>query len=124
VPKPIQNFPLRRLTITITRLLTCIGLLTIQPTAAAAQPYYFTTATPTLTWTAVTWATGYRVEVETSTTFAAPYAFAGETDADARSITTAPLDDGVYYWRVAAQRPDGSWGTPSPVQSFTIDTDG
>jgi hypothetical protein len=90
---------------------------------AAAERNYFPTPSPILTWTTVTWAIRYRVEVETSATFNLPYTFEGEVDANVRSMLTDPLDDGVYYWRVGAQKPDGSWGW-SPVQSFTIDTDG
>jgi len=38
-------------------------------------------------------------------------------------ITTDPLDDGLYYWRVQAQKADGSYGGWSPVESFTVYAD-
>jgi hypothetical protein len=92
------------------------------PDEAAARNY-FTTHTPTLTWKPITWALGYRVQVNKSETFDLPYDFQGDVLASADSITTDNLDNGFYYWRILAQKPDGSWGNVSPIDSFTIDAD-
>jgi hypothetical protein len=98
-----------------------LALPLLSPSAAQTELHYFTTDTPTLTWTPVTWATGYVVQVENSTTFSAPYAFAGDAEAHEYSITTTSLNNGVYYWRVAARKADGSLAAWSAVQSFTVD---
>jgi hypothetical protein len=90
---------------------------------AAAERNYFTTHTPTLTWNTVTWALGYRVQMDKSQSFTDPYDFEGDALASADSITTDDLDNGFYYWRILAQKPDGSWDSISPVDSFTIDVD-
>lgn len=90
---------------------------------AGTERNYFTTHPPTLTWSPVTWAIGYRVQVETTATFAAPYAFEGDAPANEAFITTDPLPNGLYYWRVQAQKPDGSWGVFSSPDSFTIAVD-
>jgi hypothetical protein len=100
-----------------------IAFLPISLPTEAAERNYFTTHTPTLTWKPVTWALGYRIQVDESQSFAEPYDFEGDALASADSITTTHLDDGFYYWRILAQKPDGTWGNISPVGSFTIDVD-
>ena len=90
------------------------------PADAAAARNYYTTDTPTLTWTPITWATQYRVQVSKNKLFTGTPDFEGETVANVFSITTDSLDNGLYYWRVQAQRVNGDWGGWSPVESFII----
>ncbi|MEO8610965.1 MAG: SBBP repeat-containing protein [Chloroflexota bacterium] len=90
-----------------------------EPSQSVARNYY-TTDMPTLTWTPVTWATHYHVQVSKNKLFSGTPDFEGETDANGLSITTDALDDGVYYWRVQAQKADGDWGGWSLVESFTV----
>jgi hypothetical protein len=66
---------------------------------------------------------GYRVQVDKSQSFTLPNDFQGDALASADSITTDDLDNGFYYWRILAQKPDGTWGNVSPIDSFTIDAD-
>jgi uncharacterized repeat protein (TIGR01451 family) len=85
------------------------------------QRNLFTSATPTLTWARVSWATGYRVEVDNNSTFSSPEFVDNMLTADTFEVTTTPLADGLWYWRVSARRADGTWGTPSQPDSFVID---
>lgn len=68
-----------------------------------------TTATPTLSWAPYTDATGYHVQVSTSSTFAAGAFKLNADTADASaSIESPPLNRGTtYYWRVQALIPTG-----------------
>lgn len=83
----------------------------------------FTDDTPTLRWSRLSWAIGYRIQVDDSANFAAPLVFTTTTPSNVLSVTTTPLDDGRYYWRVQGQRDSNSWGAWSQVDSFTVDAD-
>lgn len=89
-----------------------------------AQPYRhrYETTTPTLTWTRITWAAAYEVVISTSPGLLNPVYRNTEVPPDLLpQITTPPLDPGLYYWRVRAQRENGAWGPWSTVDSFFID---
>jgi hypothetical protein len=83
----------------------------------------FTTRTPTLTWSPVTYATAYEVQVDTETSFAVPLIYqiiVGDT----LTLTIPPeyaLANGLYYWRVRARDVAGRWGGWSRVDSFVVD---
>lgn len=94
---------------------TCLGLTSALD--AAPLRNYYTTATPTLTWGAVSWATGYDVEVSRNNTFT-DKVFVGST-ANLSIITTA-LGDGTYFWRVRAKAP-GRTGNWSVIDTFVVD---
>ncbi|MEO8610967.1 MAG: SBBP repeat-containing protein [Chloroflexota bacterium] len=94
-----------------------------EPTQASTRNF-FATHTPTLTWTPIIWATHYHVQVSKNKLFTGILNFESQTAANVFSVTTTPLDDGLYYWRVQAQKPDGTWGEWSSVESFTVDSDG
>ena len=86
---------------------------------AAAPPLqnYFTTATPTLSWNRLTGVTQYTIQVSKSSLFT-PLAYPAVTvPASQLSVTTAPLPEGVYYWRVSANG-GGTWST---ADTFVID---
>jgi hypothetical protein len=83
---------------------------------------YRTTAKPTLSWNAVTWAAGYEVEVGRESTFAKPVF--GKDDLAAGTLSVAvgvALSNGVYYWRVRAKRDDDTWGGWSATDTFVVD---
>ncbi len=85
----------------------------------APQRNVYTTATPTLTWSLVTWAVGYEIEIDDDDDFSSPaYHNATLTTPE---VTLSELSNGVYYWRVRAQRPNGSWSSWSAVDSFVVD---
>jgi hypothetical protein len=77
---------------------------------------YFTTVTPTLSWNRVTGATNYAVQVSKSPAFTL-MAYSANVPANQLSVTTDPLDEGVYYWRVSANQ-GVTW---SAVDSFVVD---
>jgi hypothetical protein len=81
----------------------------------------FQTSTPTLSWSAVTWATGYEIQVDNNSTFTSPEYSSGLLPAGTLSQTTGPLADGTYYWRARARRADGAWGPWSTADSFIVD---
>lgn len=78
------------------------------------------TNTPTLTWGPVTWAAGYEVEVDNNSNFASPEFENSALGPNDLSVTTTPLPDGNYYWRVRARRENGTWGNWSKADSFII----
>ena len=86
-------------------------------TGAAPLRNYFTTATPTLTWNRVTGATRYIVQVSKSSTFAGTLPYTASVPANQLSVTTNPLTEGIYYWRVSANN-GVTW---SAVDSFIVD---
>jgi subtilisin-like proprotein convertase family protein len=83
----------------------------------------FTTGTPTLSWTRVSWAAGYRVEVSTNMNFSGALVYSFDTpDSSTLQTTITPaLTDGIYYWRVAARNATGALAAWSTVESFVID---
>jgi uncharacterized repeat protein (TIGR01451 family)/CSLREA domain-containing protein len=102
-------------------LWSAIWKFTIASPANGAPPVNLsTTATPTLTWSLVSWATGYELQIDTEASFQLPYADQQQVDAATLSYTTRPLTIGTYYWRIRAKKQDGTWGSWSHVESFTI----
>jgi hypothetical protein len=91
-----------------------------QAVGSAPIRNYFTTATPALTWNRVSFAIGYEIQVSKSSSFA-PLAYTTQANSSALQVTTTPLPDGVYYWRVRAQINATTWGPWSAVESFMVD---
>lgn len=88
------------------------------PQNAAPMRNLYTTNQPTLAWGEVSWAMGYMVEIADNPNFTAPYRY--EVGRDTFTLTTDPLADGLYYWRVRARKPDGSWGNWSGSDNFMV----
>lgn len=98
----------------------CIIAVNISAPAVAPITNYYRTNAVTLTWTGVTWATGYKIEVDDNADFMTP-AFTSPQEATVRSvIAILPLVDKDYYWRVGAKQADGTirWSTS---QKFRVD---
>jgi hypothetical protein len=100
-------------------------VFSINPSAVSASPKrdYFKTATPTLSWNRVSYATEYEIQVDNSTTFLGTLNYTDTFPPDVLFVQLPnPLADGVYYWRVRGLKgtqPPGAWST---VLSFSIDT--
>ncbi|HUN07214.1 MAG TPA: VWA domain-containing protein [Aggregatilineales bacterium] len=84
----------------------------------------FTTSTPTLTWTRITWAVRYEIEVHRNTTFTSlVYPLITVNGVNSLQTTLPALLEGVYYWRVRACDATrcGPWSTGG-VGVFSVDT--
>ena len=89
--------------------------------SAAPRANRYTLATPGLSWGRVSGAIGYEVQVAASSAFTAPLAFSAAPGASEYAVTTAPLPNGIFYWRVRARYPGGLNGPWSAVDSFVVD---
>jgi hypothetical protein len=83
----------------------------------APVPNRFTTSTPTLTWTPISWATSYTIEIYRSPAVSAAnlaYTNASIPGSATSHQVATPLDNGTYYWRVRAVGPSGpgNWSGP------------
>ncbi len=89
-----------------------------EPDAAPVRNSFDESA-PILTWSGVDWAAGYQIQIDDSATFSSPD-FTAEVESDVLEITL--LEDdlayGAYFWRVRAQRENGTWGNWSTVDEF------
>ena len=75
--------------------------------------------TPTLSWSAVTGADKYRLEVNTSSNFAGTVIY-DQNNLTSTSKTIGGLSDNIkYYWRVTALNSAGNTSDASSVFSFT-----
>jgi glucose/arabinose dehydrogenase len=93
--------------------------------AATSAPVrnYFVTGQPTFTWSRIVFATGYHIQIATTSTFAAGTIVYDTTVSGNTTLShqvATPLAEGVYYWRVAPLRADSSTGSYSPGQVFTV----
>lgn len=79
----------------------------------------FTTPTPTLTWTRITWAVEYEVQVDDLATFASPTTYSASSAAF--TLPNPGLTDGSYFWRVRGRDANGVWGAYSAAGTFVID---
>jgi len=86
------------------------------PLGGAPLRDYFTTPTPILSWNNVTNATGYVIQVSKSPLFTT-LAYSATAPINQFSVTTDPLSEGFYYWRVSANN-GLTW---SAVASFIVD---
>lgn len=96
-----------------------IGAVESDLTATSPQRAYYTQATPTLSWTAVPNAAVYVIEVDDDADFGSPI-YTAEGIADL-FVTTDPLPDDTYYWRVRMVNASGVPGMWSLVDSFVVD---
>lgn len=87
---------------------------------SAPVPHYFTVDRPTLVWQPLTWAYAYQIQIADNP------AFKDASIYDAGSgwqYMTPTLATGRYYWRIRAQRANGSWGTWGKTDNFIVDLD-
>ncbi|MBI5671603.1 MAG: hypothetical protein HZC41_26725 [Chloroflexi bacterium] len=80
----------------------------------------YDTHTPTLTWGPITWAAGYRLEVDNNNSFSSPEFVYDDAHNPTAFALTDYLNNGRYFWRVQAKRANGQPGAWSAVDSFSI----
>jgi predicted outer membrane repeat protein len=98
--------------------------ITLKASGATAAPvrYYTGTRTIALSWTPVSWASGYEIQVDTDAGFAAPRVYENTSlSAGTLSDTVTVPGNGTYYWRVRAKQANGTHApTYGPVQTFVV----
>jgi hypothetical protein len=99
-----------------------VGTLASSPTPVSdptASPVrnYITTNSPTLTWSSISWASGYQVEVATDIDFIQKVFTDYDLPADTLSVIVDPplTEKRIYYWRVCALNSNSAW---SQTQTF------
>jgi len=90
-------------------------------TAAGSAPYRnaFETPFPTLTWSRITGATSYGLEIDNNSDFSSVN-FRYEDIAAASFQVPDALPISVWYWRVRVKSADGNWGGWSVPDSFVV----
>jgi hypothetical protein len=106
-------------TLTVTTPINPTTVPTATPGATVARNF-FTTRQPTLTWSAVSWANGYELEISTDAGFLQLIPIFNPLPATPTSFLSPPLNDGTYYWRVRALDANGKPGPWSQTESFDI----
>jgi hypothetical protein len=78
-------------------------------------------ASVTLTWSAMSWATMFEVQIDENSDFGSPVYKNSSIGPGTLSVTTS-LADGTYYWRVRARKANGtSWSGWSSTGVFTVE---
>jgi hypothetical protein len=83
----------------------------------------YITHTPTLTWTLITWATAYQIQIDDNANFSSPiYTSALDTSGTLSHTVQVPLPNGTWYWRIRAFNSAGAPGPWSPAGTFTVES--
>ncbi len=80
---------------------------------------YFTSKTLVLSWSRVSWAVAYQLQVDDTTDFINP-AINQILPGSSLSATVTLPSSGTYYWRIRAQGANGLWSSWSIAATFTI----
>ncbi|MHA1973957.1 MAG: hypothetical protein ACTSW1_13245, partial [Candidatus Hodarchaeales archaeon] len=96
--------------------------LTAPTLSSPANNHLTNDQTPTLSWSSVTGADTYEVQIDTSSSFTDPLYYIKDQIASTSHIVQTPLIDGTYYWRVRACDSAYDFGPVSSYRSFTVDT--
>ncbi len=79
-------------------------------------------AAPTLTWTPISWAQAYHVQVAQDAAFTQLAYDNQALSAGTLQATPGTLPDGAYYWRVRARSAAAAWGWWSTAGMFLVDS--
>lgn len=94
----------------------------VSPDSSAPARNYYVINTPSLTWSRITGASTYEIQVDDTQTFSSQLDFTATVPSDQLSITTTSLTKGTYYWRVRACPVTGACGSWSLVDSFAVNS--
>jgi hypothetical protein len=117
--KPSLITPTLTFTPSLTPTSTSTPITPTSPPNATPAPFFFATHHPTLTWNRVSWAWGYRIEIDDDPAFGSPIS----ADVDAHTLTYmvgAELPNGAYYWRVQAKKNASDEDGWSAAQPFIV----
>ncbi len=93
---------------------------TSPPYATPAAPFY-PTRYPLLSWSAVSWAQGYEIQIDDNDNFMTLIVDVDDLPATSLSYTvTDQLPNGIYYWRIRAKKNSSEWGNWSSSVSFVV----
>ncbi len=98
----------------------CVAAMASSPADATPSRNIFTTHKPTLTWAAVTWATGYEIQVDNNQDFGSNEFHPAVLPASPLYKTTDDLPNGLYYWHVRAIDANNKPGAWSTTDSFVV----
>ncbi len=82
----------------------------------------YTTGSPTLTWSSITWAAGYEIQIDNAANFRSPEYSSGLIAGLSQTIPTT-LPDGTWYWRVRAVDDTGRPGRWTSAGTFTVESE-
>jgi hypothetical protein len=80
---------------------------------------YLSSKTLVLSWSKVSWAVAYQVQVDNSNDFSSTLIDRTLPSSALSTSVTLP-SGGTYYWRVRAQAANGGWSSWSVIATFTI----
>jgi hypothetical protein len=80
------------------------------------------TATPTLTWTPISWAQAYHVQIAQDAAFTRLLYDNDALAAGTLQATPGTLPNGAYYWRIRARSGAAAWGWWSTPGMFLVDS--
>ncbi|MCA9913457.1 MAG: S8 family serine peptidase, partial [Anaerolineae bacterium] len=82
----------------------------------------YTTGSPTLSWSAITWADGYEIQIDNAANFRSAEYSSSLIAGLSQTIPTT-LPDGTWYWRVRAVDDTGRPGRWSSTGTFTVESE-
>ena len=91
------------------------------PVFAAPVLNRFTSA-PALTWTPISWAQAYHVQVAQDPAFTRVVYNSDTLPAGTLQTSPGALPNGTYYWRVRARSGPAAWGWWSTTGTFMVDS--
>jgi Tol biopolymer transport system component len=79
---------------------------------------YYRVLPLTLTWTPVSWATAYEIQIAQNSGFAPTLSYSAMIPGDKLQAVINTLQNGTYFWHVRAVGGSGTW---SPTDQFVLD---
>ncbi len=97
------------------------SLVVASPNNAVPVLNRYDTPNPTFTWTPISWAQAYHLQVSSVANFSSTVYNVNSINASATSHAVAnALADGVYYWRIRARNGPDQWGNWSTVGTVLV----